>query len=174
MPYIYGLRAKDSDQYFYIGSTKFTPQQRWDNHCSYVKSGLNKNRHFVNALNKVGFDNVSVDTLAECSIEERFELEYSIIADYLKRGHKLTNIVHTLEQSRSYRSKLLMEQDEYIEYVMRPDVFVKNYNNFLKGKPTASNPNNQSLVDMIYEIAHVVLKQLENKNPNWLSDMGYL
>lgn len=174
MPYIYGLRPKDCDQYFYIGSTKFSPEQRWSSHISYVKHGLNKNRHFVNKLNQIGIDNVVVDTLAECSKEERFELEYSMVQDYLNHGHKLTNIIHTFEQSKAYWNTLIMEQDEYIEYVMRPDVFIKNYNNFLNGNHKACNPSDQSLVDMLYEMTKILSDKLESINPNWLSDMGYL
>lgn len=90
---IYGLRVTGSDRYFYVGCTGIAVQERWKQHQEYIRAGLNRNRHFVNKVKKVGADNVVVDVLEEVATglheREKWWIEYLVA-----NGHKLTNLVH--------------------------------------------------------------------------------
>ena len=50
LAYIYGLRDKNSDKYFYVGSTKHTPQRRWRQHQEQLECGNHHNGLFVRTV----------------------------------------------------------------------------------------------------------------------------
>ena len=86
--HIYGLRARDSYRYFYIGSTKYSVEQRWAKHREQLVGGRNHNQHFVRTVNAIGVENV-VAELIEIVSESRFERE----GFWINHFHGLTNIV---------------------------------------------------------------------------------
>lgn len=92
MAVVYGLRAKGSDQYFYIGCTGKTAEERWNDHRHYM--AYNSNRHFVNKVNKIGAGNVVVDTLEVTPVGQQFVREEWWIKHLTASGTKLTNLVH--------------------------------------------------------------------------------
>lgn len=94
MGYVYGLRGKDDSQYFYIGTTKFSPEKRLKQHLYSVSTDANNNKHFVNKVRKIGMSNIVVDVIETCANSERFEREEFWIKKYLSDGIKLTNLVH--------------------------------------------------------------------------------
>ena len=108
---IYGIRAKDSDVYFYVGSTKFSPDKRLKNHLQYIKGGLNKNRHFTNKVNQVGFDNLIIETLVECGESERWALEDKWIDKLRIEGHPLTNLAMNKDYVQKGRAKVYVPRD---------------------------------------------------------------
>lgn len=91
---IYGLRHKDSDKYFYIGSTKHDIQRRFEQHRAYTSLGYNRNRHFCNKVNQLGWDNIEIDLLTQCDPDKRHEVEYEYINNFRDNGHPLTNILY--------------------------------------------------------------------------------
>lgn len=103
MAFVYGFRAKDSNKYFYVGSTKYSIEHRFKQHLDSIRRGRNKNRHFVNKINKVKPENIVIDVIEECTTSVRFEREYAHIQHLLTDGHPLTNIVYTHEYAK-YRT----------------------------------------------------------------------
>lgn len=91
---IYGLRARDSKTYFYIGSTKFTAEYRLRQHLDYIRTGHQTNRHLAHTVRKIGPDNIVVDVIEEVSPEDRFEREKEIIEAYVRQGNELTNLIY--------------------------------------------------------------------------------
>lgn len=98
MTHIYGLRAADSDTYFYIGSTKRLPKYRLKQHLTSIRMGKNGNGHLVRKVCLVGPENVVIDVIEECDDDVRFEREYFWIQHYLQNGVSLTNMVLSLSQ----------------------------------------------------------------------------
>lgn len=94
---IYGIRGKDDSLYFYVGSTKYTAEYRFQQHLEQIKGRFNKNRHFVNKAFKVGLDNLVVDTLIKCEPSKQFEIEHEWIECLKALGHPLTNMVYNGE-----------------------------------------------------------------------------
>lgn len=92
--YVYGLRVKDEQGYFYVGSTKFDPGARLKAHLYSVKHGSHLNRHFANKVRFVGFSNVVCDTLEETDSLNRWRAEKAWIDKFLADGMKLVNRIH--------------------------------------------------------------------------------
>lgn len=115
MAYVYGLRANDGTEYFYIGSTKHALQHRLKQHLDYIRLGYNKNRHLCHKVAQVGPENVVIEAIEECGEAERFEREYAHIQAHLGRGVKLTNAVL---DARSF--ELQRQMQEYNEFELQP------------------------------------------------------
>lgn len=86
---IYGIRAKDRDRYFYVGSTKHSLARRLMGHKDSIRRGSNKNRHFVRTVNGIGLDSLVIEQIEECPAEHRFERE----RHWINKLSGLTNIV---------------------------------------------------------------------------------
>lgn len=85
--FIYGLRAKDSSRYFYVGSTKLGVAERWDGHRRGLAS--NRNQHFVRTVQAIGVDNVVAVALEKVPASRRFERE----SHWINSLPGLTNLV---------------------------------------------------------------------------------
>lgn len=73
--YIYGLRANDSDQFFYVGSTKRDLQWRLGKHKNHVISGLHRNPEFTRRAKEIGLDNIVIQLIEEVDQDQRFQRE---------------------------------------------------------------------------------------------------
>lgn len=111
MAYVYGLRAKDSAEYFYIGSTKHSLEHRFKQHLDMIRLGRNNNRHLVNKVNKIGVGNIIIEPIHTCGEVERFDVEYQTIHEYLANGAKLTNV--KLSASDFEIARIRQEYDEF-------------------------------------------------------------
>lgn len=87
--FIYGLRARDSSRYFYVGSTKISLAERWAKHREQIRCGLNKNLHFVRTVEAIGIENVVCERIEEVMPSKRFERE----SYWINTLPALTNIV---------------------------------------------------------------------------------
>lgn len=92
--YVYGLRHKDSDRYFYVGCSKYLPEHRFSSHLYQVKMGAHSNAHFANTVKKLGAENIICDTLEQTTEAERFEAERRWIDKLKAEGHRLVNRIH--------------------------------------------------------------------------------
>lgn len=88
--YVYGLRDKDSDRYFYVGSTKQSIQARLHTHQSDARLGRLRNRHLASKLRLLG-KSVVTEVLCETNQAERFIQEEAWISRLLAEGHPLCN-----------------------------------------------------------------------------------
>lgn len=93
MAIVYGLRAKDSSDYFYIGCTKRPLSVRFQQHIRDIKARRHLNNHLIHKANKIGLDNIIADVLEETTDADKFEREQYWIDKHIKDGVKLTNIV---------------------------------------------------------------------------------
>jgi hypothetical protein len=73
--FIYGLRAKDSEQFFYVGSTKRDLQWRLGKHKNHVTSGLHRNPEFTRRAKEIGLDNIVIELIEEVDQDQRFQRE---------------------------------------------------------------------------------------------------
>lgn len=128
---VYGIRDKQSNLYFYVGSTKHSIEHRWDQHLAYIRYGYNKNRHFVSKLNKVGIDNVAIDILCECDTEDQFSNEATIIQSFIALGHPLTNKMHNPDVFIT--ESIDKDDTSYINYELRLDHLELILNAYLYG-----------------------------------------
>lgn len=94
MAIVYGLRPRDSDQYFYVGCTAKSADARLKQHIDAIRLNNNSNRHFVRKAKKVGLDNIAVDVLEQVPDGQQFECEIRWIKEFVQSGVKLTNLVH--------------------------------------------------------------------------------
>lgn len=159
---IYGLRASDSDVYFYIGSTKFAAEYRLQQHIDYIKCGRQTNRHLAHTMRKIGFENVVVEVIEEVAAEDRFDREREIVVDHLRRGVGLTNLVYNgieypVDEDKGYRSPD-DDVDLAVDWVT-------------KDKPTAAvNPAHQWLVDAIEAEMAATVAEIQKRFPDeWQS-----
>jgi hypothetical protein len=152
MACIYGLRAKNSFLYIYIGSTKYTAMERWKKHQEYIRLGYNRNRHFVNAINKIGVENIAVDVLAECEPSQQFTIEYQLLEQYRALGHPLTNIVYSGSEY-ALEAQVALYQD----YPLRPDHFVTIFDAYFVSLPRTGYWLHDMLCDEIEAIAKYLI-----------------
>lgn len=73
--YIYGLRAKDSRDYFYVGSTKRDLDWRLDKHKNHIASGLHRNAEFTRVAQQIGLDNLAIELIETVNQDQRFQRE---------------------------------------------------------------------------------------------------
>lgn len=104
--YVYGLRHKDSDRYFYVGCSKYSPEHRFNAHLYQVRTGAHSNAHFTNTVKKLGAENIVCDTLEQTTEVDRFEAERRWIDKLKAEGHRLVNRIHNDvdHQFDSYRT----------------------------------------------------------------------
>lgn len=87
--YIYGLRAKDSTQFFYVGSTKRDLQWRLGKHINHLASGLHRNPEFTRLAQEIGVDNIVIELIEEVDQDQRFQRE----AHWINTLPNLVNVV---------------------------------------------------------------------------------
>lgn len=152
--YIYGLRAADTDQYFYIGSSRQPPAKRFNDHLSLARNGKHYNRHLMHKMRKVGLDAIALDTIATCTRSEQFELEHQIINDHLQRGHPLTNI-------------RLIPHEAKTAATTPPHYFTPEHLllglRYAEQPATALNPHNQELMDLWSQLIRMQFAELQQR-----------
>lgn len=159
MATIYGIRAKNSDLYFYVGSTKYSAEHRLKQHLDYIRLGHNKNRHFVNKINLVGIENLALDTLEECNELSRWEIEYRWINQLLAGGHPLTNIKLNDEYSNLVEQRL--DYDNYPITLEHIETMYAIYN----GEISYSG---DKLVDALYDLVKKLATHIIDNHPEFL------
>lgn len=87
--YIYGLRASNSSQFFYVGSTKRDLQWRLGKHKNHVISGLHRNPEFTRRAREIGLDNIVIELIEEVDQDQRFQRE----SHWIKTLPNLINMV---------------------------------------------------------------------------------
>jgi hypothetical protein len=92
--YIYGIREQYTDAYFYIGSTRHNPQDRFRHHLYQVAAGKHANRYFQNKVRKIGVDRVCMDIIKEVSDRDRWRIERDYIERYVANGCNLVNRIY--------------------------------------------------------------------------------
>lgn len=141
--YVYGLRHKDSDVYFYVGCSRYDPQSRFDAHIYQVKTGTHSNAHFVNTVKKFGAENVTFDILEEMEAVRRFDVERQWIDKLKADGHKLVNRIH---------NGLEFHQHSYRTYQLSHDRWLKALDMVSSPPPRARRKDLQELSDMTHAI----------------------
>lgn len=99
--YIYGLRQKGADKFFYVGCSKYPPASRLSAHIADVMNGRHLNKHFANKVKKIGVGDVEFVTLEKTDEHRRFRAEIKWIDKLKSEGHKLVNRIHN-EDEQAY------------------------------------------------------------------------
>lgn len=97
--HIYGLRAKDSTQFFYVGSTKRDLQWRLGKHINHINSGLHRNPEFTRRAQEIGVDNIAIELIEEVDQDQRFQRE----AHWINTLPNLVNIVKNPKKEETVR-----------------------------------------------------------------------
>ncbi len=147
---IYGLRAVDSAEYFYVGRTRFDKDKRLAVHLAYARAGKTSNKHLERKLLKVGLDRVVSDVIETVPRELESEREYFWI-------NTLPNLCNLklAELPGSYR--------EYSDKVRDPDYFARMLTALERGKRKCPNPKDQQLADRFFDVAVLALKRLASQ-----------
>lgn len=156
---VYGIRAVDQADYFYIGSTKKTVEERLKEHVSGLK--WNKNLHFVRKVRKIGVERLVIEAVEFVTPENRFEREYAWIRDLTHRGVKLTNIVtdaHTYIASR--------RQDDHEERITERSFLIRGLAMMREGGKTL-DPRNQRIHDELCRVGLLIFDSLEADVPGY-------
>ena len=156
LAYIYGLRDKSSDKYFYVGSTKHTPQHRWRSHQGQLKCGHHRNESFVRAVQRIGSDNVVCEPLQIVTVTDRWVAERDWVERFIGENHPLVNRVMV---DLNYRSAT-----DYRNYVLTPMRLRKFYEMVGKPAPRARKPEWQGIVDGLHCFLIEVAKSIEKNN----------
>ncbi len=147
---IYGLRAVDSAEYFYVGRTRFDKDKRLAVHLAYARAGKTSNKHLERKLLKVGLDRVVSDVIEMVPRDLEAEREYFWI-------NTLPNLCNLklVELPGSYR--------EYADKVRDPGYFGQVLTVLEAGKSPCPNPRDQSLADKFYDVAVAASKEMVNR-----------
>jgi hypothetical protein len=160
---VYGLRAQDSELYFYIGSTKFTAEKRLSTHLDYIRLGYNSNRHLCNKVNKVGPENVVVDVLEDTNPLDRWAREEVWIDKLIANGHPLTNLMH----SRDFeRQETIIDEYDYRSLMITGLLWYDRYQHGERG--VALNPSNQEFLEQLERIMVLSIETMIQKYPDEL------
>ena len=159
MAIVYGLQDKHTGKCFYVGSTKKEPDKRLAEHRSNVVYGYNKNRHFVNKVVNMGFDNIEIVVIEEVSDEDRFDREKYWIEKYTADGIRLVNLVHNGFIPIYNMSKNTGVSEEDIAWAKE---WYEQYS--LGYELEAIDPSKQGLASM----AQKKLYEMMSDDPDWL------
>ena len=144
--YIYGLRGPNASRYFYIGSTRHAPEDRFSAHKSLARTGKHYNRHLMHTMRKIGIDTIACDVIETCPAAQQFEREHQLINEYLANGHSLTNIMLTPHTAGSDRT------DPYVVRVATPAQLLKAIEISQSPVGAAANPHHQELLAAFHEV----------------------
>ena len=90
--YIYGLRAKNSKKFVYIGKTN-NPKMRLTHHVLDSMKGVHKNKELGDWIRKRSIKNdLVMEVIAKVNENEVDEMEKRMITHYIKLKHPLVNI----------------------------------------------------------------------------------
>lgn len=157
MAFIYGIRAKDSEEYFYIGSTKHPIEHRLRQHLDQIRRGLNRNHHFVHTVNKVGESNLVIEVIEECPDDDQFVREYEVIHEFVGKGIRLTNV--KLAHGDYAALRLQAERDYYDNYELTP----RHVYAFLDAYENGVERTGDSLGDHLAEFIEASVKVIFEK-----------
>jgi hypothetical protein len=102
---VYGLREKGTDEFFYVGSTDDTIEERERTHWREIPR--NPNKKFANKMKKLGKAKVEAVPLEYPDKEQRFEREYHWVEKLLEEGAILLNDKGTKkEQGKKTRKRV--------------------------------------------------------------------
>jgi len=147
--HIYGLREKGASVFFYIGSTKNSPNKRFRQHLT----KRTVNRHLSNKIKKIGKDCVELIIIEKVDLNQRFSAEYRWIQKYLSEGHPLTNkrlVPAAFEQTLVAGEK----------YEGNPAQFCYDMAMLIKGPGKAQFERNQRLLESLYRTAVKVFQSM--------------
>lgn len=169
--YIYGLRPKDSSDYFYVGSTKRTVKIRLRQHLDSAKRKRSVNKHLEAKIVKIGLENIACDVLEETSSDQRSVCEYSWITKLRAQGLKLANIQLSEAEARD-RCRKESEWQKYLESIFRPDYVLQQLAK-LEEPVVAENPRYQSLAMKLHDFAVMAFRTLIDKHKDeWFQKLG--
>lgn len=94
--YIYGLRARDAADFFYVGSTKRDLDWRLGKHRNHVNSGLHRNPEFTRVAQSIGPDNIVIELIEEVPQGQRFQRE----SYWINKLPNLVNVVRNPDGER--------------------------------------------------------------------------
>lgn len=159
---VYGLRSKESNHYFYVGSSRVSAESRVKSHLSAAKSDKGLNKHLSRKIRKIGSENIICDTLEEASIENQFVREYAWITKLRSEGHNLANIKLIPEQELVQRAAIYTEE---IDHKACDPTWIRSaLTLMMKGPGEALDSRNQGLVDSLYKVSVLSLKRLVNEH----------
>jgi hypothetical protein len=147
--YVYALHPINTLNYFYVGSTKFTPAQRLKQHLDNVQRKL-ATAYMINKVRKIGAENVVVSVLEICTTDNRWDREYHWIGKLIDDGYRLVNT--------------LLVKPEYIatvQFPLKPHHFEEILNAYESGLPR----NGYGLHDSLAEVVEVYSKHLIDNHP---------
>lgn len=99
---IYGIRDANSQQYFYVGSTKHAPERRLSQHLHLYSQGKHT-PGFAYCLDVIGVENLEIDLLDVVGDDRREACEFEWIERLLEQNHPLVNRVRSLKQQDRIR-----------------------------------------------------------------------
>jgi len=143
MAVVYGLRAKDSDQYFYVGCTKHTAERRLAGHLEAIRNKTMRNRHFVHKAKKIGLENIVADVLEETTEADRFSREEWWIKHLLASGAKLVNRIHNDVDPEQFDTPDDWPSWDYLKWALE---WHKEYK--AGRRLEAVNPDNTEIVEL--------------------------
>lgn len=164
--YIYGLRAKNSTELFYVGSTKFLPDDRLKAHLYEVETGTHKNKHFANKVKKIGLSNVVVDILEEVTEVDRWRKEQERIANLVRSGVKLTNRIHN-----GVNFEISDAVAEYENYTLTKEKFLLGVKLSQESPPLAEYPRNQGILNALHGVLCDTVNHMLKKYPKEVEEL---
>lgn len=97
---IYGIRAKDQSEYFYVGSTGRPLGRRLSDIRWAAQAGATKNRLLDAKAVEIGVENLVIEALATADKSNRIEIERRTIINCIAQGMPLVNIQLRTEKSK--------------------------------------------------------------------------
>lgn len=158
MAFIYGLRAKEDDRYFYVGSTKFEIEHRLSQHLYEVVNGTHMNPYFLNKAKKIGIDNIVSEVLEEVDEALRYTKETDWIQRLFDADHPLVNFCHNPDRYHRLKTEAI---DPYT-----PHKLLMGYLELDTPAPSALDPRNQRIVNGLHQVACDTIKHMLNKFPD--------
>lgn len=117
--FIYGLRANDSEHFFYVGSTKRDLEWRLGKHKNHVISGLHRNPEFTRRAKEIGLDNIVIQLIEEVDQDQRFQRE----SYWINTLPDLVNVVKNPDGGRSTgEAETLIDWSDEDDTVLRSRV----------------------------------------------------
>lgn len=158
MAFIYGLRAKGDDRYFYVGSTKLEIERRLSQHLHEVMNGTHMNPYFLNKAKKIGVDNIVSEVLEEVDEALRFTKETDWIQGLFDANHPLVNFCHNPDRYHRVRTEAI---DPYT-----PQKLLMGYLELDNPAPVARDPRNQRIMNGLRQVVSDTIKHMLNKYPD--------
>lgn len=106
---IYAIRNRETDEFVYVGSTRQSIDERFSGRLpsSHKNRAKTSNTDFYTYVsNNGGIDNFEPVLLMEEEITEddRYDLEYSIMSEYIRQGHPIKSLVGGQHSPEAYET----------------------------------------------------------------------